>query len=393
MEYISSNISPETNQFNFKYFIDFALNGKITWEVLEVFLDDHSKTLPKSRELNKILLQKLQEFQTGSNQIQVKKDVNEFSQVWINNPETFASKSDGIDSKKRNLRHVLQNPLETFHYDVNEDEAYDKEVDFDFPSQLLDSNIDIVEPENDTKVQINPIIRCHFCEKKFDNPLNYKKHVEKIHENSIKEKKMVIKEESVRKTKFQCKICKMIFKTQKGLKNHICIHAETSNVDKIVFSNQLVATRMKYDNLQEKVDQYQTDGKLFQCKMCSEACETSELRQHVKVYHKPLKLNFECMLCGKAFKEDNDGPRKKSSHFKYHEEMHNRQIQSKGSRKCEICPKTFGEQSSITDLTKHMKTHDKTRKKKFECVSCSKGFFTSGGVKRHLEKNTCKTMN
>ena len=193
----------------------------------------------------------------------------------------------------------------------------------------------------------------------------------------------------------------MMFKTQKGLKNHDVIHAdkevfvkpkeETSKIDTIVFSNQLVATRLKPDNLQEKINQYEIDRKLFQCKMCFESCGIHELRKHVKVYHKPLKLNVECKLCGKTFREG-DGPRKKSSHFKYHEEMHNRQIQSKGSRKCEICPKTFGEQSSITDLTKHMKTHDKTRKKNFECVTCSKRFFTSSGFKRHIKKNSCKIL-
>ena len=51
----------ENRQMDFEYFINFALDDQISWEVLETFLDDHSITLPKSKELNKILLEKLKQ--------------------------------------------------------------------------------------------------------------------------------------------------------------------------------------------------------------------------------------------------------------------------------------------------------------------------------------------
>ena len=62
--------------FNFKYFIDFALNDKISWVILEIVLDDHSETLAKSRELNKILLQQLKAFKE-SERNQLEKDSKE----------------------------------------------------------------------------------------------------------------------------------------------------------------------------------------------------------------------------------------------------------------------------------------------------------------------------
>ena len=69
-------MKPDNFPFNFKYFIDFALNDKISWEILEIVLDDHSKTLAKSRELNKILLQQLKAFKE-SEQNQLEKDSKE----------------------------------------------------------------------------------------------------------------------------------------------------------------------------------------------------------------------------------------------------------------------------------------------------------------------------
>ena len=153
-------MKPQNVVFDFKYFIDFALNDKISWDVLETVLDDHSKTLPKARELNKILLQQLKGFHKGSKPIQIKQDVDEISQVWINHTGTFSSKVDEIDSKKRNSRHGLQNMLETNQFDATEDETFENKFHHDLTSDSPDSNIEIEDSEKDSNVQINPKIKC-----------------------------------------------------------------------------------------------------------------------------------------------------------------------------------------------------------------------------------------
>ena len=396
-------MKPENPPFDFKYFIDFALNDKISWDVLETVLDDHSKTLPKARELNKILLQQLKGFHKSSKPIQIKQDVDEISQVWINHTGTFSSKVDEIDSKKRNSRYGLQNLLETNQFDATEDETSENTFDHDLTSDSPDSNIEIEDSEMDSNVQINPKIKCGFCVETFANPLTFKKHMERAHENSSKSNKMDIKEyKSMKDPNLKCQNCDALFKTDKGLKNHQAIHAHENvlvnpedetpedgemNDYTIVSSDQEEVTEWKSPDLQDKINHYQTNGKLFQCKMCSEACEASKLRVHVKGQHKTKKLHIECQLCGKIFNEES-GKRIKLFALKKHEEMHRKQIQSKGSIKCEKCPKTFIGKSSVT---RHMKIHDELREKAFQCESCHKRFFTSHGIKTHLERNHCKT--
>ena len=46
---------------DFRYFINFALNDQISWEVLGIFLDDFTSDLSKSKDLNKILLEQLRQ--------------------------------------------------------------------------------------------------------------------------------------------------------------------------------------------------------------------------------------------------------------------------------------------------------------------------------------------
>ena len=555
-------MKPDNFPFNFKYFIDFALNDQISWNVLEIVLDDHSKTLPKSRELNKILLQQLKHFHKGSKKIQIRKDVDEFVQGG-----TYASKVNETVFDKSNSRHALQNPLDTRHFGAIEDETSEIEVDHEMTSESPDTMIE--DSEKDSNVQINPKIKCGFCEKTFENPLTYKNHMEKAHENS--NEKMEIKENKNRtKPNIKCHLCDTLFKTQKGLKNHQVDHADDLKelktfvrpIDFNAFENETYENEVEYDfpaNETEQTDldidsinpgmkcdfcyktfltsmayskhmekahghtnqskelvikidkklkklifecqtcdrlfitqaaltdhkvthtddemhlkkartvikrfdkasnsdnkmiehsgyrkdqnkkshydlqkenQDQTDERIFQCKMCSQTCEESELRLHVQLYHKHQKLSFECVLCGKTYDE---GERRiRLDLLKVHKLRHMKQIQrnvpsalmehevihsdknlekiardnlkvendnSAGNEKidnlerqndqsqksdnileeenlfqrdekvyqCQICSKTC----EIIDLRLHVKLHHKIQKLSIECVVCGKTY-------------------
>ena len=62
---------------DFRYFINFALNGELSWKVLAVFLDDLTPDLSKAKELNKILLEELEKQQGNSKTIQDNDEENE----------------------------------------------------------------------------------------------------------------------------------------------------------------------------------------------------------------------------------------------------------------------------------------------------------------------------
>ena len=56
-------ISNENIKVDFTYFITSALQNKITWEVLDHFLNDLTPTLATSKQVIKVLLKELQKHQ------------------------------------------------------------------------------------------------------------------------------------------------------------------------------------------------------------------------------------------------------------------------------------------------------------------------------------------
>ena len=66
---------------DFSEFINSALNDQLSWEVLGVFLDNLTPTLAKSKDLNKILLQKLKQLNIQLKNKAVEEDP--FAEVWV----------------------------------------------------------------------------------------------------------------------------------------------------------------------------------------------------------------------------------------------------------------------------------------------------------------------
>ena len=503
--------------FDFKYFIDFALNDKISWEILEMVLDDHSKTLSKSRELNKILLQQLKAFKE-SKQNQVETATMDFIEDHGNDVSDLKGLKTSMlpidfdafdDTDESNSRHALQNRVDATQ--ECEDETF--EVDHDLISESPNSIIEsgLKGYEKDSKVQINPKIKCGICGQTFHNPLTFKKHKEKVHENSINSKKMDIQEnKSINKPKIKCQICDTLFKTEKGLKNHQIDHAdkvyenevehdfstnepektdfdiemldtkkysndpemkcdfcdktfltsmaykkhmekthghsnqsrelviqidkklkklvfecetcdrlfitqaalrdhEVTHTDEKVYSKKVAANskinekiassrplkkqKQESHNFVEKKNQYQTDERMFQCKMCSKTCEASELRLHGQLYHKHQKLAFECAVCGKSY-DEGEG-RIRLDKIKVHQSWHMKQILRKGPLlkykvqklgsqnllermnqyrrngrlyQCKMCSR----KCKVDEVRRHIKLNHKHQKLSFECTLCGK---------------------
>ena len=55
----------KSTKLNFDYFIKMALQKKISWETLVVFLDDLTPTLSKSKQAIEVLVEELQALQSN----------------------------------------------------------------------------------------------------------------------------------------------------------------------------------------------------------------------------------------------------------------------------------------------------------------------------------------
>ena len=67
----------EFRKVDFRYFITFALQNKITWEVLDHFLNDLTPTLATSKQVIKVLLKELEKLQTELQKVQTERTNNE----------------------------------------------------------------------------------------------------------------------------------------------------------------------------------------------------------------------------------------------------------------------------------------------------------------------------
>ena len=72
MESFLKDALNQSEKVNFKYFIKLAIQKEITWNALEGLFDDLTPTLIKSKQLNKALLEELQNQTLGQDEFDTK---------------------------------------------------------------------------------------------------------------------------------------------------------------------------------------------------------------------------------------------------------------------------------------------------------------------------------
>ena len=141
------------------------------------------------------------------------------------------------------------------------------------------------------------------------------------------------------------------------------------------------------------------------CPSCNKLISKSNISHHLKVHS---QKKFKCLKCKMAFNNEVDlgkhdikhlsvGETKCSkcnakfsrpNHLKKHMKVHSEQLPGgKGSRvssfKCKHCPETLATSSL---LKKHYLDFHKD--KSVKCLVCGKAFFSSNGIKDHLEQHS-----
>ena len=386
---------------DFTEFINSALNDQLSWEVLGVFLDNLTPTLAKSKDLNKILLQKLKQLNIQLKSKAVEEDP--FAEVWVDDGnlanDSFLNETDS--------KVVLQRTLNA----MDEDERYENEVDYDLPndyfeeyqpleqngSNLTNGNHEplkiMIKPDFDAlmsskkqkqemKVEPNSDGQfvCKTCGKVYKFKKSFLSHVEahkisddlpndyfeeyqpldqdprKILGSSEKQIK-TIKIEPNSDGQFVCKICGKIYKFKKAFLSHVEAH-----------------------KISDQMDQYMANENLFECKICSKNFDIHRAMEYHSKVHDPTDKCFECKLCGKLLRVNR---------LQDHDEAHKSYVENEDKKKkpfkCPSCPKRF---SCYANRLQHRKIHDPNRES-YECKVCSKTFVSQIGFKNH-EERVCK---
>ena len=187
--------------------------------------------------------------------------------------------------------------------------------------------------------------KCSFCEKKFNNKLRLKYHVN----THTKEKPFV------------CNICQNSFYSPRALRRHGLLHKEKA----IACSHcpKLFSTQKLLDAHKRGL------GQIFKCSLCSNVYARKQfLRDHERRKHTG-ETPYSCSFCENKFSM--------SYMLKNHIDRKHRNVPQ--TFVCEICGKEFNRKSY---LLKHEKTHTKERPS-FVCNICQNSFYSPRDLRRH----------
>ena len=295
-------IISEDGQVDLKYFINFALQGMISWTVLDIFLDDLTPDLSKSKRLNKILLEQLQVLQDRLNIGNLGTLENEYE---VNGFEDESQMKFEQETLSEDFE-IEAEPEYANHETFNDDEGDQQLID----DLETDQNLPMDEDFKAKSPQSRKDIKCGICNMKFQHSFAFKKHMTKIHEIKKLEKETIPKGMKLEAgihfedKSLQCQTCFKTLKTKGAMKYHVKTH-------------------------------YQIQEKPFECELCSKKFTSMNgLKYHLETHNKNnLKTDspFQCGLCHKGLNS--------AESMKYHEKTHD--LSRKKAFICDHCSKTF----------------------------------------------------
>jgi len=228
-----------------------------------------------------------------------------------------------------------------------------------------------LESKNDNK--------CKYCGKIFTDNTYIYDHVKRVHSDEIKD------------SLINCNLCGASFFTKNWLTQHMKrSHADGKveificDLDGKILTNKVYLrshmrkhsqkveckicnVELKIWSLSNHMNSIHGNKGSFQCKICDKSFKYNQnLTRHEKIHDK----KFECIICDKKFAHEREVKRHQK-HF--HENLK--------KATCDVCGKMFADKAN---LTQHSKVHDKNRPKPFKCHRCDHAATTMQRFKKHL---------
>ena len=343
MKQLFQNILAKSGRdlIDFNYFIKFALNDQISWEVLGVFLDDFTSDLSKSKDLNRILLEQLRQFH-------------------------LILKNNGLFPSSNTKNGSVQNGEE-----FADDEYEIDEVDFDLPSN--DNKDDESHSQNE-QMNPDPVVKI-FLDSKPEGESNFKK-------NEFKLKKVAIKvDKSFDKQIYECQSCKEMFVTASALRRHDKAHKKKNQENrsfdcdicgKKVRSKESFLAHVEAHKMQ--TNQYLTDDENDINEV--ELATPSDNKKVDQVANEPIHINpvDDDVITDS---ENQSNLQRNKTKIVVLEKSFNEEIYG-----CLSCNKMFANATSLRNHERIHKKNNQTVSKTFDCETCGK---KSRSKKRFLD--------
>lgn len=222
---------------------------------------------------------------------------------------------------------------------------------------------------------------CDSCDARFNLKGSLKRHIRTHHRP--------------RERKFICETCGSSFFTKNGIITHIRVHTDERPYSCSFCGKAFrqLATMIRHKRLHtgekpfscsicfkkftdkshlKRHQAVHSDEKNFTCHLCNKSVKTrNALRAHIQIHSNEKHLI--CSYCGLTFS------------FKGNLQVHIKRIHSERSGQCSVCLKTF------PDLEAHMRKH--TGEKPFACKLCDQAFASKRSLSNHVgfkHKNASK---
>ena len=248
------NLPKEKVMVDFKYFIQSAIDNKISWNTLSCFWTELPTTLVKSQEVIKILVQELEKWVS---KVESAITLTQTQAVFDDDSKVF--KDDLVNQEDSEIPCSDDGNISGGEYNKIASEQFEDQTQ---EPTGLESDVKV----SNNVAKENEDLRCTFCNKTYSFKTNLERH-KRIHTPS---------EHHI------CNTCGKTFYRSDGLKDHLRIH---------------------------------TGKKPFECKTCNKFFKMSNtLRKHERIH--TGERPFQCKTCGKCFKTQHHLKRHENIHTK-----------------------------------------------------------------------------
>ena len=350
-------------KLNFRYFIKMALQKKISWETLVVFLDDLTPTLVQSKQAIEVLVKELQSLQSKVQNDEVdnyKDEIVEIVEI-INNEASNATIQNAQLSAANTTNTNQKSFISQFEKDVSDGNteiskpevvSQNDEVNLTCTGngpEICNSEkevpdaVEVIQLDDDQELS-NQVIERNYNESK-DDGNNLTKESESSSKLSfqINGEDCSIEFEESNAAFDSLNDIENVIDTSYDLQALQAIGDENTSMNSVP-TNELTKQNGNYIR------------KLYQCKSCPKCFKYPfDLKRHER-FHTGVKP-FQCKTCSKAFYQSSD--------YKRHERTHT----DEKPFQCKTCNKCFPQSYSLNE---HKKIH--TGENHFPCDVCSKRF-------------------
>lgn len=293
------------------------------------------------------------------------------------------------EEENSNYEEVVYEDIESLsEVDVIPEDEYDEVIEQE--EELIDDNLpdpiqEIVLPKPKS-IKISPDeseykYECHLCGEVYDRMCHLSNHTRTVHHSMPKvacscgrmlstwESLMAHKRKhSPVENSFMCELCDTSFRTKTGLSIHVRFKHDKPRKNYQCLSCGRVFKDASILKAHLRTHLPDNEKFAFECEICGKKLVNKwSLKYHIHTIHERVQAHF-CHLCGRGFGN--------KSNLRSHLISHSTENVS-----CDICGGIFKNRIS---LQSHKKIHKPDHTKKFSCPTCDKSFHNRNHLNRHI---------